>query len=234
MAQTATTSAYDMQAQQVLHQAVAHSLYNAQMQSQQGAAYERYEMGLYRPNTLGLTASQFNQLERFSRPAIISHQEEARRDEELYRRALAEHDDQEAQRLLRQIEMRERTQAEQQRILAEQQARNHQDQQQRQAAKDRARELLLEHLTPAQRDTLIRNGWFIVEGGRTRTKYRIHGNGGVAGNIDVLDRRDRITHRLCCHARDSNIPPSDHHLSQKIMLELAEDDFLRMANRHAA
>jgi hypothetical protein len=31
-------------------------------------------------------------------------------------------------------------------------------------------------------------------------------------------------------ARASDIPPADHHLAQKFMLEHAEDDFLRLAN----
>lgn len=186
---------------------------------------ERYQFALYRPLGLGQAFAP-------AAPALITHQEQARADQELYRRAVAEHDQQEAARLLRMIEDRERTHAERQRLQEQQAQIAREQQQQHAAARDRARELLLEHLSPAQRETFIANGWFVVEGGRSKTRYRIR-SAGAAGNIDVLDRRDRTTHRLCCHAA-SDIPLGDQWLAQKIMLELAEDDFLRIANRQAA
>jgi hypothetical protein len=99
------------------------------------------------------------------------------------------------------------------------------------AVKHRARRLLLSHLTQDQRRTFVENGWFIVEGGKSKQRYRIRDK-NYAGNIDVLDG-DRVAHRLCCHA-SADLPVADHLLAQKIMLEIAEDDFLRMANRHAA
>jgi hypothetical protein len=100
------------------------------------------------------------------------------------------------------------------------------------AAEARARTLLLENLTPTQRDTFERNGWFVVEGGRSRQRYRIGGRHVVA-NIEVLDRDERVTHRLCGHLRDMH-PLGDHLLAQKIMLELDEERFLSLANRHVA
>jgi len=190
--------------------------------SQQQYAQQQYQNCLGGLGSLGALAA----------PALITHQEQAQRDQELYRRALAEHDDQEAGRLLRQIEARELAAADRQRLVEQQMQQNREDQQRRAAATDRARELLLEHLTPQQRETYVKNGWFVVEGGRTKTKYRIRG-GTLVANIDVLDKRDRSMHRLCGHAQ-SHIPMGDQLLSQKIMLELAEDDFLRIANRHAA
>jgi len=44
---------------------------------------------------------------------------------------------------------------------------------QRRAALVRSQELLLEHLTPEQRDTFHKNKWFLVIGGKTKTQYRI-------------------------------------------------------------
>lgn len=157
------------------------------------------------------------------------------RDQELFRRAVAEHDQQEAERLDRIIVQREqeiaaRRAADEERNRIQQEARA-----QRQAVTDRATALLLEHLTALQRETYHKNGWFIVEGGRSKTRYRINTKSS-AGNIEVLENRrrdvDQVTSRLCCHASyDKHLPLHDQLLAQKIMLELAEDDFLRTANR---
>jgi hypothetical protein len=95
----------------------------------------------------------------------------------------------------------------------------------REAAKQKAHELLLAHLTPEQRHTLEMNGWFVVEGGKSKQQYKINGH-CYAGNIEVVGMKQK----LCCHA-DSHIPQGDQLLAQKVMLELAEDDFLRLANR---
>jgi hypothetical protein len=100
------------------------------------------------------------------------------------------------------------------------------------SASDRARELLLSKLSPEQRESFTKNKWFIVEGGLTKTKYRIRSN-TYAGNIDVLDVANNVAYRLCVHC-SSAIPLEDHLLAQKIMLELAENDIVRLANRHAA
>lgn len=98
-------------------------------------------------------------------------------------------------------------------------------------ARERSRELLLAHLTPRQRETFTNNGWFIVHGGRSDTKYRIRAD-RIAGNIEVFEG-DRITHRLCGHL-NHNIPQYDHILAQKVSLELDEEAFVRICNRHAA
>jgi hypothetical protein len=118
------------------------------------------------------------------------------------------------------------------RRLAEEQATRERIQQEavaarfvREAAKQKANELLLAHLTPEQRRTFEENEWFVVEGGKTKQKYKINIH-SYAGNIEVVG----MNQRLCCHA-DSRIPQGDQLLAQKVMLELAEDDFLRLANR---
>ena len=100
-------------------------------------------------------------------------------------------------------------------------------------ATERSRQLLLSHLTKQQRQTFESNLWFVVEGGRSKQRYRIHGN-SYSGNIHVLQRDllgDRATHRLCCHCADG-VPLYDHLLAQKLHLQYDEDAFLRMANRH--
>lgn len=100
------------------------------------------------------------------------------------------------------------------------------------AASQRAEQLLLSHLTPEQRRTFEQNKWFVVEGGKSKRKYRIRNSGSLVANIDVLDG-DKVAHRLCGHVNSrASVPLADHLLAQKVMLELAEDDFLRLANRH--
>jgi len=100
-----------------------------------------------------------------------------------------------------------------------------------QDARSRAKELLMSHLTPEQQRTFKDNGWFIVEGGKSKTKYRIRCDHSTA-NIYAL-KGDQTTHRLCAHCLP-HIPLADHLLAQKVMLEMAEETFLRLANRHAA
>lgn len=100
-------------------------------------------------------------------------------------------------------------------------------------ARTRAMELLVSHLTPAQREAFQKNKWFVVEGSRSKRRYRIHANDNVAANIEVLDG-ERTTLRLCGHCDIAAVPLGDHILAQKIMLEVDEDAFLRIANRHAA
>lgn len=128
----------------------------------------------------------------------------------------------------------ERT-AEQQRLLEEQAAVRAafiQEQQEKAAAvRERARQLLLSHLTPAQRATFEANRWFVVTGGQSQQRYRIR-DSGHAGNVDVLNG-ERVQYRLCCHC-DHQIPTYDNMLAQKITLEYDEKEFLRLANRHAA
>ena len=144
-------------------------------------------------------------------------------DQELFQKALSEHNDQEAERLRNQIAQREQ-QREANRLLSQQK------ESEREVAKKRAQKFLLQHLTKLQQETFNKNGWFLVEGGKTKTKYRIRSN-GLTGNIDVY-KDDKITHRLCGHIPTNKVPIGDQLLAQKMMLESCEDDFLRIANRH--
>lgn len=116
----------------------------------------------------------------------------------------------------------------------ERQHREAMDKHKKEAAQ-KAEELLLEHLNESQRKTYRENKWFIVEGGKSGHKYRINVNGTLVANIDVLENnRNESPHRICCHARLDACPLGDQLLAQKLMLELDEDAFLRMANRHRA
>lgn len=102
------------------------------------------------------------------------------------------------------------------------------------AAKERARGLLLDNLSPEQRETFDKNGWFVVEGGKSKKRYRISGKDGhVAANVEVL-AGEGVSHRLCGHCDVAKAPLADQLLAQKLMLEHAEDDFIKIANRHAA
>ena len=95
------------------------------------------------------------------------------------------------------------------------------------AAAERSRELLLACLTPAQRFEFERTHAFSVRG-RSGSRYRI-GFGTVA-NVEVLGSRGEVLYRLC--AKPADLPTPAVMLSQKLMLETREADFLRVAARH--
>lgn len=118
--------------------------------------------------------------------------------------------------------------------MSEEQRRAYQEQLKKsEEAGAKAKELLLGHLTPAQKETFNKNNWFVVEGGRSKQQYRIKA-GSYSINIEVMDGK-KVKHRLCAHLHyNAGVPLHDHILAQKIMLESAEDDFLKIANRHAA
>lgn len=106
------------------------------------------------------------------------------------------------------------------------------------AAMARSRELLLEHLTPAQRESFERNKWFVIEGGKSRQRYRIRAAVHMVANVDVIAVRDDgsevVSHRLCAHCRLDEVPLFDQLLAQKLMLEFDEERFLSLANHHRA
>lgn len=99
----------------------------------------------------------------------------------------------------------------------------------RKAAVERARKLLVENLSAAQREEFERTGHFVVHGRQAR--YRVRQ--GRSGNIDVVDRKGFLSHRLCAHPGEY-VPDFDTMLAQKLLLENDEDYFLGRANRHTA
>lgn len=89
-------------------------------------------------------------------------------------------------------------------------------------AKTKAEALLVEHLTPAQKDSFEKHGMFIVEGSKNN-RYRLSRTGAprkIAGDKDAVS--------YCIHT--SGLPREDELLGFKLLLEANEDEFLRTAN----
>jgi hypothetical protein len=127
--------------------------------------------------------------------------------------------------------IQERSEAEAARIL-EQTRQRQVEAEKRKANDERAKHLLLENLTAEQREMVEKNGWFIIEGGKSGRLYRVK-TSGIAGNVEELDAKgEKAVARLCCHL-DHGLPAPDHHLAQKLMLEWDEVAFVRTANRTA-
>jgi hypothetical protein len=106
---------------------------------------------------------------------------------------------------------------------------------QRVAASARARQVLLENLTAKQKKEFEKHGWFIVQGQKSNKRYKIMGN-VWSGNVHELRAANDNTRvaSYCCHTPQSMCPLEDNLLAQKLMLETAEEEFLRLANRSAA
>jgi hypothetical protein len=92
----------------------------------------------------------------------------------------------------------------------------------------KARALLLRNLTREQRHELDKLGHFHVIS-REGVRYRIH-DGTLAINVEQLDGEGKLLRKLCAHP--VGVPLGDGLLAQKLQLEFAEDDFLRVANVH--
>jgi hypothetical protein len=96
------------------------------------------------------------------------------------------------------------------------------------AAKERARELLLSFLTEEQRAEFAVNKNFIVEAA-SGTRYRI--TYGRIANIQVLEL-GHVKHRLCVHPANEDIPVEDVMLSQLLHLRADEAELVLRANIH--
>ena len=107
------------------------------------------------------------------------------------------------------------------------------------AARKRAMKLLLSNLTKKQKEQFAKHKFFVIEGGKSKRKYRIRGNPENASipmaNIDVLhhDNDNNVDHKICFHL-SYGIPLGDQLLAQKLMLENDEDRAIEVSNRHAA
>lgn len=95
-------------------------------------------------------------------------------------------------------------------------------------AEKRAEELLLASITKRQKAQYRKFAWFTVRGA-SGAQYRIRK--GRIGNVDVVEPSGAIVGRLCAHPRDG-VPDCDTMLAQKLMLEVDDAAFLRVANRH--
>lgn len=90
-------------------------------------------------------------------------------------------------------------------------------------AKARAKELLLEHLSPVQRESFEKTGLFIVE---TEKKNRYQ----LGYNPPRKLREDDKAVTVYCIHMGGEVPKEDELLGFKLMLEANEEEFLKTAN----
>lgn len=156
-----------------------------------------------------------------------------RREQQAYQKALEEHNEQEVARIKQLIDARELAEEDRRRRHAERELQIKEEAERAKVAQQRANDLLLAHLTPEQQKTFLDKGWFVIEGGESKTKYRIRSDTRLVANIDVFDKAgEKVVHRLCAHPPVSACPLGDHLLAQKMILEIDEEAFLRVANVH--
>src|SRR5213593_1694530 len=91
----------------------------------------------------------------------------------------------------------------------------------RRRARARARNLLLAHLTPAQRASLAEHGFFVVRGNCSGDEYEVHMRDGI--NVERV--RDRT--RFCFSPRGALLPRADVVLGQVLILRHREDWLLQ-------
>jgi len=107
----------------------------------------------------------------------------------------------------------------------------------RERARNRAVELLIDHLSEEQKLQIRQRGRFNVFGNRTGTLYSID---ATCRNFNIMVLSPGLTlpfmnplhvgERLCAVPRIPSLPLSDVVLTQKIMLECNEVAVLRVAN----
>lgn len=113
--------------------------------------------------------------------------------------------------------------------LERQQKEEAERQKARDAAAAKAAKLLLEELDADQRADFEAKKSFVVTA-KSGRKYRIRT--GTHGNVDVLDKDGKPEARLCVQTRDEfALPTPDVMLAQKLYIEHAEEEFLKVANR---
>lgn len=92
----------------------------------------------------------------------------------------------------------------------------------------RGMKLLLENLSPRQRQQFMRCGYFCVVGGETGRHYRIYR--GRQLNVHQLDNKGQPTCTWCFYP-EGNLVIGDVMIAQKLALELFESSALAKANR---
>ena len=93
-------------------------------------------------------------------------------------------------------------------------------------AERRGDQLLINNLSPAQREQYGRLGYFEVIGCDTGTRYRIRY--GYQLNVEQLDRNGRRL-RTLCFLPVGGVPVGDVMLAQKIALEVFESEAIEVA-----
>jgi hypothetical protein len=94
-----------------------------------------------------------------------------------------------------------------------------------QAAEFRARELLVANLTPEQRAEFEAGGSFVVVGSKTGKTYRIR----KGWENNVRSPEEDGTDTVYCIHPGIRVPEHDNMLTQKLLLELNEEAFLKEA-----
>lgn len=89
-------------------------------------------------------------------------------------------------------------------------------------ADERARQLLLDHLSEEQKKTFEKDGWFECVGNKTGKTYRIHNY----RNINTVQGKTKY-----CLVQKDTVPLPDQLLTEKMLIENDEDKFLKVANR---
>lgn len=97
----------------------------------------------------------------------------------------------------------------------------------RRAAIAKARALLLSMLSLKQREQYERERFFDVIARASRRRYRIRQ--GTHGNVRLLNEQGQEVASYC--GQPHGVPDEDAMLAQALMLEHAEEDFLKVANR---
>lgn len=92
----------------------------------------------------------------------------------------------------------------------------------------RSLRLLLEWLSPCQREQFARKGYFEVIGSDSQKRYRIHA--GISVNVCEMDERGRLRDGLCFMPVGA-LPIGDVMLAQKIGLETCEAEVLAVARK---
>ena len=95
----------------------------------------------------------------------------------------------------------------------------------------RAHELLLEFLDESQKKEYLAKNYFHLEilDGKTSEVKRYRIEKGFAGNVRRVDASGKILKRYCIHPIE-RVPDEDCMLTQKLLLETDEEQFLRVAN----
>lgn len=104
-------------------------------------------------------------------------------------------------------------------------AANAKREQEREAAKGKARKLLMELLQEEQQKQFEKDGSFELEvNGRL---YRIR----PGSKVERMDKaRKQVESLFCIHPKDYELPAEDWAIGQKLLLEASESEFLRIAN----
>lgn len=93
-------------------------------------------------------------------------------------------------------------------------------------ADETAEALLMTMLDAEQQKQFRESKWFEVTGQRGRYRITL----GWAGNVFLIGPTGEAIEKLCLHPTVT-VPHADNLITQKLLLETNEEEFLRIANR---